>query len=178
MLREDAECVTVGKMHCILYKTNTYQVPCEYAFKNVWRKITQCELLIYADKELTKLVCSWPLPGNNVKRHYFSKQEFMTKRSEEWLRIKNRLLNRYRCCPEMLPFLYEICRKNPRYRSEQLSAVERYLEEKKLLAEILNSVLHECCRTFSYKITQFEYIYERYAVHSKPAHNIPEAWKP
>lgn len=98
------------------------------------------------DKELTKLVCSWQLPGNNVKRHNFTNQEFMTKRSKEWLSIKNRLLNRYRCCPEMLPFLNEICRENPRYRSEQLSAVERYLGEKKPSTEILNAVLHNPTR--------------------------------
>jgi hypothetical protein len=178
LLHEDAVCVTVGKMHCILYKTNTYQIPREYAFRNVWRKITQTELLIYADKELTKLICSWPLPGNNVKRHNFTRQEFMAKRSEEWLKIKNRLLTGYHSCPEMLHFLNGICQENQRYRSEQLCALEKYLEEKQPSTELLNEVLHECCETYSYKITQFEYIYERHAICNESVHAVPEAWKP
>jgi hypothetical protein len=178
LLHEDAVCVTVGKMHCILYKTNTYQIPREYAFRNVWRKITQTELLIYADKELTKLICSWPLPGNNVKRHNFTRQEFMAKRSEEWLKIKNRLLTGYHSCPEMLHFLNGICQENQRYRSEQLCALEKYLEEKQPSTELLNEVLHESCETYSYKITQFEYIYERHAICNESVHAVPEAWKP
>ena len=105
VLHEDAVCTAVGKMHAVLYRTNTYQVPREYAFRTVWRKTTQNELLIYEDRNLTKLVCRWPLPGNNVKHHSFTDPSFTAKRSEEWMKIRNRLLKLYPSCGNMKPFL-------------------------------------------------------------------------
>jgi hypothetical protein len=165
-------------MHCILYRTNTYQVPREYAFKTVWRKVTQNELLVYEDRELTKLICRWPLPGNNIKHHSFTSPAFSAKRSEEWMKIRDRLQNRYRTCPDMQYFLDGICRENPRYRSEQLSEIEKFLERNRPVAELLNAVLAECCRTCSYKITQFEYIYKRTAAPETESHTVPDSWKP
>ena len=60
----------------------------------------------------------------------------------------------------MLHFLNGVCRENEHYREPQLSAILAWLGNHQGPPGFLESVLERCCETFSYKMSQFQAIYE------------------
>ena len=59
----------------------------------------------------------------------------------------------------MIHFINGVCKENDRYKGEQLRAILKYLDGKKPEMEFLETVVARCS-TYSYKVTQFQAIYE------------------
>jgi hypothetical protein len=59
-------------------------------------------------------------------------------------------------------FLDGVCRENERYKEPQLHAILAFLEERHPRPDFLEAVLAQCCRTSSYRFTQFKGLYDRH----------------
>jgi len=151
--------VNVDKMRIINYKTNKYSVPPAYRFKEVYYRVGEGVLYIYADAGGSRMIRKHDIAPNDVKRQVFMHLDDKRIPSDKWEDVKKDLLHRYPC-PSMLHFLNGVCLENKRFREPQLSGISSWLEERQPTSVFLESVLTRCCSTFSYKFSQFQAIYE------------------
>jgi hypothetical protein len=150
--------VKIDKMRIINYKANKYSVPPAYRFKEMYYRVGEGVLSIYADAEGTRMVRKHDIAPPDVKHQVFMHPEDKRLPSNKWEEVKKDLLRRYPC-PSMLHFINGVCLENERFKEPQLSAILAWLEQRQPLLSFLESVLGRCCSTYSYKVSQFQAIY-------------------
>lgn len=147
------------KTRTIRYKTNRYSFPPEYRFKTIYYRAAGGVLSIYSNEDGTKLIRQHDIAPSHVKNTQFMHPQDLRKPSEKWKELRQSLLRRYHC-PSMIHFINGVCKENDRYKGEQLRAILKYLDGKKPEMEFLETVVARCCSTYSYKVAQFQAIYE------------------
>ena len=57
-------------------------------------------------------------------------------------------------------FINGVCKENPRYRYEQLQAIEHFLDSKKPIdRDWLEQVFASCCDQYAYRVSEFEVVF-------------------
>jgi hypothetical protein len=147
--------VTVGSVPYISCKASKYSVPREYCFKKVFVKTTSDKLHIY-DSEMIH-ICSHEL--NDCKGSWNRLPDHKKEPSEDWKPICERLRAKWNCY-EFQHLINGFKKENPRYLSEQLRAVEKFLDEENPKREFVTETIAICCRDWRYRYTQFRAVYE------------------
>lgn len=138
----------------ILYRSNRYSVPREYAYKTVKYKVVAGKLHIYNEEHT--LLCSHPL---SECRGGFSKlPEHNHKGSDEWLHVTERLRERFNCY-DFQHFINGVKKENPRHIYKQLFAIEQFLLAQEAERGLVAAVMKECCEHYRYQFSQFKTVY-------------------
>lgn len=151
--------VHVDKMRVIIHKTNKYSVPPAHRFKEVYYRINSGVLSVYGDEQGTQLIRQHDVAPTEVKHQIFMHPDDRRLPSNKWEDVKKNILRRFPS-KSMLHFLNGVCKENEHYREPQLSAVLAWLDAHQPTPGFLESVLGRCCETFSYKVSQFQAIYD------------------
>ena len=151
--------VHVDKMRVLVHKTNKYSVPPEYRYREVYYRISGGMLSVYGDEQGTRLVRQHDVAPPDVKHQVFMHPDDRKLPSTRWEEVKKTLGRRFPS-PSMPHFLNGVCKENERYREPQLSAILAWLESRQPEMNFLEDVLARCCETYSYKMSQFQAIYE------------------
>lgn len=144
----------VAAMPYVLYRSCRYSVPREYAYRTVLYKVVNGKIHIY-DTDLN-LICSHNLSErkgsfNQLPGH--RKQE-----SGDWAETAERLRARWNC-HDFQHFINGVKKENPRHVSQQLGAIEQFLESENPDRSLVAQVMRECCEHFRYRFSQFRAVY-------------------
>lgn len=144
----------VAAMPYVLYRSCRYSVPREYAYKTVRYKVVNGKIHIY-DTDLN-LICSHNLSErkgsfNQLPGH--RKQE-----SGDWAETAERLRARWNC-HDFQHFINGVKKETPRHVSQQLGAIEQFLEAENPDRSLVAQVMRECCEHFRYRFSQFRTVY-------------------
>jgi len=160
MIEQDYTIYEVNSMAFVRYKTNRYSVPKTYRFQKVKYKVVNDVLHIY---DITS--------GERIAQHELDSRkgiiatlpEHKRQESTAWQATATSIKVKY-WCRSMEHFINGICKENPRYKSEQLQAVERFLDNHRPVdPTMLERVLGTCCERFAYHFSEFEFVYQEIA---------------
>lgn len=79
--------------------------------------------------------------------------------STDWISIMESMRRKWNCA-SFQHFINGFKKENPRHLSQQLSAVERYLDAQKAERELVAQVMEVCCRDLRYRYSQFKTVFE------------------
>jgi hypothetical protein len=157
--------VDVKSSPYIQYKSSKYSVPGDYCFKTVYFKAVGTKIFIY-DADMTFIcehrICECRGTTNQLPEH--KKEE-----SEDWIVITERLRSKWQCY-DFQHFINGFKKENPRYLSQQLSAVEKYLDAENPPRSMVAEVMKQCCENWCYRYSQFKAVYELV----KAGHQTPQ----
>lgn len=140
----------------IQYRTCKYSVPRDQCFKTVYYKVAGHFLHIYNDEY--RFLCKHAI--SECKGRTFQLDEHRKPEPTDWMIIAERLRKKWNCI-DFQHFINGFKKENPRYLSQQLSAVESYLNEKNPERSFVAGVMKICCEQYRYKFSQFSTVYEQ-----------------
>ena len=139
----------------VLYKSCSYSVPREYAYRTVKYKVTVGKIHIY-DENL-KYICMHLL--SERKGSFNRLPEHRKDDSGDWIEIMERMRSKWNCY-DFQHFINGVKKENPRHIAKQLGAIERYLDAEKPDRALVADVMKICCKHFRYQFSQFKVVYE------------------
>jgi hypothetical protein len=139
----------------IQYRSSKYSVPREYCFKTVYFKVAGGKVYIY-DADM-KYICEHIV--SESRGGFNQLPEHKKEESDDWLLIAERLRSKW-VCYDFQHFINGFKKENPRYLSQQLSAVEKYLDAESPTTAMVAEVMKICCERWRYQYTQFKAVYE------------------
>lgn len=138
----------------VLYRSNRYSVPREYAYKTVKYKVAAGRLHIYDGEHV--LICSHPL--SECRGGFSRLPEHVGKGSDEWVHVAERLRDRFNCY-DFQHFINGVKKENPRHIYKQLWAIEQFLISQEAERSLVAAVMKECCEHYRYQFSQFKTVY-------------------
>ena len=144
----------IAALPYVLYKSNKYSVPREYAFKDVLYKVAAGKIHIYDPGRV--LICSHDLSEckgsvNTLPGHADRGNDGVTGLIERMRRRWN--------CYDFQHFINGVKKENPRHVYKQLRAVEQFLEAENPDRALVAAVLKECCAKYRYQFSQFKTVF-------------------
>ncbi len=139
----------------VLYKSCSYSVPREYAYRTVKYKVTVGKIHIY-DENL-KYICMHLL--SERKGSFNRLPEHRKDDSGDWIEIMERMRSKWNCY-DFQHFINGVKKENPRHIAKQLGAIERYLDAENPDRALVADVMKVCCKHFRYQFSQFKVVYE------------------
>ena len=147
--------VEVGSSPYIAYKSCKYSVPRDRCFSILYYKPSGHYLHIYDDTY--KFLCKHAI--SECKGSFIQLDEHKKPEQTEWIAIAERMRRKWNCI-DFQHFINGFKKENTRYLTQQLSAVEEYLDKKAPERAFVAIVMKECCAKFRYKFSQFKTVYE------------------
>lgn len=145
----------VGSTPFIGYRSSKYSLPWECCFGQVYYKAIGDKLHVYdADR---RHLCTHVI--NPVKGSYNRLEEHGREPSTEWMVIAESMRGKYNCF-DFQHFINGFKKENGRHLAKQLSAVERYLDDKRPSIALVAEVMAICCKNFRYRFSQFKVVFE------------------
>jgi len=138
------------------YKTCKYSVPRDQCFKTVYYKVIGNFLHIYNDER--QFLCKHPI--SECKGRTFQLEEHKKPEPTEWMAVAERLRRSWNCI-DFQHFINGFKKENPRYLTQQLTAVEEYLSKRQPERAFVAGVMKVCCEQYRYKFSQFITVYEQ-----------------
>ncbi|MFA7019289.1 MAG: hypothetical protein WC239_09930 [Sphaerochaetaceae bacterium] len=156
MVENDFTIYEVKSMPYVRYKTNKYPVPKVWCYKSVKYKVVNDIIHIYDIVTGDKIIQH---PIDKRKGITITSPEIKRETSTAWHAVATSLRVKY-WTRSLDHFINGICKENPRYRNEQLQAVERFLDSHRPIAhQVLEQILSTCCDRFAYRVSEFEAIF-------------------
>ena len=153
----------------IRYHTNKYSVPRSYRHQSVKFKVVSEAIHIFDIATGEKIVQHQVDARKGVT---ITLPEHRKEESTAWKSAAMSLKVKY-WCASMDHFINGVCKENPRYRLEQLQAIERFLDKRHPVdRKMLESVLGRCCQHFAYRVSEFEQLWQQ-AVEQKDGSELP-----
>lgn len=146
--------VKLSGMPYIQYKTNKYSVPRDYAYGTVLYKVAGEYLYVFDENR--HYLCRHTL--SDLRGRTFQLEEHKKPENTDWLTIVERMRKKWNCY-DFQHFVNGIKKENPRYLTEQFSAIEKFLDEKKPERAFVADVMKECCEHYRYQFKQFKAVY-------------------
>jgi hypothetical protein len=140
----------------INYRSSKYSVPWECCFTCVYYKAIGDKLHIYGTDR--RHICTHDI--NPVRGEINRLAEHRREPSTEWMVIVERMRKKYNCY-DFQHFINGFKKENgERHLARQLSAVDRYLDDRKPDSALVSEVMAICCRDFRYKFSQFKAVFD------------------
>lgn len=139
----------------IKYRSNKYSVPKECCFHKVFFKIVGSKLHVY--DESMNFVCTHMLCEGRGRT--IQLDEHKHKPSDKWLSIAERMRAQWNCV-DFQNFVNGVKTENPRYRVEQFTQIENFLNEKNADRATVAVLIKQCCKSQRYHFSQIKQIYE------------------
>ena len=146
----------IGSSPYIHYRTCKYSIPRDQCFRTVYYKVAGHFLHIYNDEY--RFLCKHPI--SECKGRTFQLEEHRKPEPTEWMAVAERMRQQWNCI-DFQHFINGFKKENPRYLTQQLSAVEEYLAQKMPERAFVAGVMKVCCEQYRYRFTQFRAVYEQ-----------------
>lgn len=144
----------IAALPYVLYKSNKYSVPREYAFKDVLYKVVTGKIHIYDEER--KLICSHTLSERKGSVNKLSAHN--RQGSDAWIDVVERMRRRWSCY-DFQHFINGVKKENPRHIYKQLRAIEQFLEAEDPDRQFVAAVIKECCEKYRYQFSQFKVVF-------------------
>lgn len=154
-----SDVVDVNKLHLIRYKANDYEMPWQYAYKEVVRTISNNRILAFDTEQRTKMVAQYDLPDPSVKGQVFRTVGFAKPRNDEWKALGMEIQRKYGCA-SMEHFLNGLRKETDRDATSKYRAFLTFLEKEQPDMDRLEAVLKVCCKHYRYQVRQFLEVWE------------------
>ncbi len=145
----------VHGMPYVQYESCRYSIPREYCFKNVKYKVVSNKIYIY--DESLNYICTHSI--SECRGSVIQLEEHKKEPSTDWISIAESMRRKWNCY-SFQHFINGVKKENPRYLSQQLAAIERFLDSEKPERDLVSQVLDECCKNYRYKFSQFRIVYQ------------------
>jgi hypothetical protein len=144
----------IAAMPYVLYKSCRYSVTRSYAFQTVQYKVVGWKIHIY-DNQLN-FICTHHLSGRKGSTNQLT--EHRKQEAGDWIEIMERLSSKWNCYA-FQHFINGMKKENPHHISEQLRAMEQFLDAENPDKSLVAQVLKECCSKYRYQFSPFEVVY-------------------
>lgn len=163
------EATAVSGQPYVLYGSVKYSVPWEMCHSRAYYRAIKGKLHVYDERR--RHVCTHDICP--VKGSFIRLEEHGRQPNSDWLDTAERMRERWNCT-DSRHFVNGFKRENPeRHLLRQLSAVERYLDERKPSRAVVAEAMAICCRDFRYRYTQFKAVFD--LVEARHAGGGPDA---
>ena len=139
----------------VLYRSCSYSVPEQYAFKTVKYKVVSDKIHIY--DEALNYICTHSLSARKGSKNKLP--EHKRAESGDWLEIQERLRSKWNCY-DFQHFINGVKKENSRHISKQLRAIENFLDQEAPDRSLVAYVMKVCCEHYRYQFTQFRTVFE------------------
>lgn len=141
----------------VLYRSAKYSVPWEMCYSTAYYRVIGTRLHIYDGRR--RYVCTHEI--SPVRGSFHRLDEHRGQPASDWLDTAERMRRKWNCT-DFQHLVNGFKRENQeRHLSKQLSAVERYLDDKAPTRAFAAEVMAVRCRDFRYRYTQFRAVYEQ-----------------
>ena len=133
-----------------------YSVPWEMCYTTAYKRVIGGKLHVYDARR--RHVCTHDIC--EVRGSFIRLDEHRRQPASDWLDTAERMRLKWNCT-EFQHFINGFKRENPeRNLGRQLSAVERYLDERHPSRALVADVMAACCRDYRYRFTQFKAVFD------------------
>lgn len=147
----------VNSQPYVLHGSAKYSVPWEMCHSTAYYRVIGSRLHIYDDRR--RHVCTHEI--SPVKGSFHRLDEHRRQPASDWLDTAERMRRKWNCT-DSRHLVNGLKRESPERRlSKQLSAVERYLDDKAPTRAFVAEVMAVCCRDFRHGLTQSRAVYEQ-----------------
>lgn len=140
----------------VLHRSVKYSVPWDMCYTTAYKRVIGGKLHIYDARR--RHVCTHDIC--EVRGSFMRLDEHRRQPASDWLDTAERMRLKWNCT-EFQHFINGFKRENPeRNLGRQLSAVERYLDERHPSRALVADVMAACCRDYRYRFTQFKAVFD------------------
>ena len=148
--------VSIDSQPYVLHRSVKYSVPWDMCYSTAYYRVIGDRLHVYDAKR--RHICVHEV--SPVKGSFQRLEEHRRQPASDWLDIAERMRIKWNCT-DFQHFINGFKKENQeRHLGKQLTAIERYLDEKKPDRALVAEVMTICCRDYRYRYTQFKAVFD------------------